>query len=243
MACRCRLIHRAAGRTCGSRQRCASFFNKRKGRVSTGTMSASKSYRSSNPPLASGAGTHSLSSSQSSASDAEDQQRSSGEHWLHEASDAAVCAATAALSRAPLKVSSSFQRRATILVMFELIAPAEAMCYQQLLRSCHFWPPHPCARSLGSLCGVRPLYVLPDQAAPEPVGAVRHTLARFMCGCVTFASRNLAAAHARVFVGVKVQWRWAELIMNRVFWGYRCKARVRLTFIFISFAQRICMKQ
>jgi hypothetical protein len=198
-------------------------------------MSESKSYRSSTPPLASGAGTPSRSSSQSSASNAEDQQRSSGKYRLQGDSDAAVCAATAALPQAPLKVPSSLERRAAILVMLELIAPAEAMCYQQLLRSCHFCLPNdPYTRSLGSLSGVRPLYALPDQAAPEPVGAVHCALSRFMCGCVTFASRNLAAADAGVFVGVKVQWRWAELVMNRVFWGYHSKARVRL----IVFAQR-----
>jgi hypothetical protein len=82
---------------------------------------------------------------------------------------------------------------------------------------------------ISSKCVEKPHLVEVDsEALFNPTCAVYSALTRFMCGWVTFTSRHLVAAPASMFSNAeKLQLHWAAGIIDRVFWGYRCKARVR----------------
>jgi hypothetical protein len=111
-----------------------------------------------------------------------------------------------------------------IIDAYDFIAPAEIFAWRQW--QVVFAPWQPCRFALAELSDSAPLYAA--------AGNIRHVavnpaaIMRFMCGQMTFTTRRLAGASAGMFSQTgRLQCRWTAWIMERVFWGYRMKVKVR----------------
>jgi hypothetical protein len=120
-----------------------------------------------------------------------------------------------------LQITEWHQR---IIDAYDFIAPAEIFAWRQW--QVVFAPRQPCRGTLAELSECAPLYAAAGNVGHVAVNPA--AIMRFMCGQMTFTSRRLAGASAGMFSQKeRLRCRWTAWIMERVFWGYRMKVKVR----------------